>query len=252
MPVRRDQYWWKKRLQEKVSRTTGGRLHIFEAAKHGISDVEDLRRATGRVGTIIDVGANTGQSAIRFRAAFPHARIISIEPVRETFDELKRRTEGLDIESYRLALGAEPGLETIYLTPFSTTNSIVKPPDDEVRGVEEVEMTTLDHLMEMCRVETIDLLKIDVEGFDLQVLHGGQAALSSGRIRFVLTEVGLNPEESRHVLLDNVRDELSYYGFRVFGLYGQTLEWSGEKALRFANAMFCRSDGHAPRLRNHD
>src|SRR5262245_20899324 len=98
-------------------------IQVFGHSKHGISDTEDIARIVPKVKTILDVGANTGQSAIRFRAAFPRARIISFEPVSETFKELQRRTAGLDIDCHRLALGRANGRATMYLTSISLTSS---------------------------------------------------------------------------------------------------------------------------------
>ena len=66
-----DEYWIKKRMQHLFHRVTGQRVMSFERPHHGISDVLDIIRTGLPVGTIIDVGANTGQSALRFRAAFP-------------------------------------------------------------------------------------------------------------------------------------------------------------------------------------
>jgi hypothetical protein len=101
-----------------------------------------------------------------------------------------------------------------------------------------VEVTTVDNFADENRVSRIDLLKIDTEGFDLEVLKGAKRMFAEGRIQFTLVEVGFRPGDSRHVLFDEVRSFLSGFGFYVYGLYDQTLEWSGELRLRFANACF--------------
>ncbi len=241
MRIPRDPYLMKKIAQERVLRAARGRLMVFENAKHGLADTVDLARAEGEIRTIVDVGANTGQSALRFRAAFPSARIISLEPIRATYDELVRRTRGADVECHRLAVGSSSGRATMHLTPFSETNSLIRPPDDELRGVEEVDVATLDDFLRDNGISTIDLLKVDAEGYDLEVLRGAAKTLSEGRMRFVMAEVGFHPGDDRHPLFDEVRDMLRIYGFAVFGIYEQNLEWTGVPAMRFANAIFCRS-----------
>jgi FkbM family methyltransferase len=248
MSLARDAYWWTKRTQRLIDRATRGRVMVFRRSKHGIVDTDDIARAFPDVKTILDVGANTGQSAIRFRAAFPMARIISFEPIAETFKELQRRTARLNVECRRLALGRVNGRTTMYLTPISLTNSLVRPDDDELRGTEEVDVGTLDTYVENHHIDSIDLLKIDAEGFDLEVIAGASKILSTGQVRFVIAEVGLHPGDNRHPLFDDVRDALMLHGFRVFGLYDQTLEWSGEPCLRFANAVFCcQGEGRVPK-----
>jgi len=81
-------------------------------------------------------------------------------------------------------------------------------------------------------------LKVN-EGFDLEVLKGADSLLSSKCVPFVLVEVGFHPGDSRHVLFDEIRDFLMGKSYAVFGIYDQTLEWSGENRLRFANVCFC-------------
>lgn len=240
MGFSRDPYWWKKFAQQQLIRASHGRVLVFERPKHGIIDTEDLERAPGKINVIVDVGANTGQSAIRFRAAFPSARIISLEPISATFEELRRRTAGLDVECHRLALGPTKSREIMYLTPYSLTNSLIRPKNEDIHGTEVVDVETFDNFIDEQKIDLVDLLKIDAEGFDLQVINGAKRAMSDGKIRFIMAEVGLNSAEDRHPLFDEVRGVLSSYGFRVFGLYSQTLEWSGKPSLRLANAIFCR------------
>jgi FkbM family methyltransferase len=237
----RDLYWVKKAAQERLLRLGRGRLIVFEKAKHGVVDTADLSHSGYEIRTIVDVGANTGQSAIRFRAAFPAARIVSVEPIGETFQELVRRTEGLNVECHRIALGSRRGQATMYLTPFSTTSSLVRPPQDELRGEEKVDVVTLDEFLRDNGISQVDLLKVDAEGYDLEVLRGAAKTLEERRVRFVMAEVGFHPGDDRHPLFDEVRDELMKYGLSVFGIYEQGMEWDGVNKLRFANAVFCRA-----------
>ena len=73
----------------------------------------------------------------------------------------------------------------------------------------------------------IDFLKIDTEGVDLDVLKGGQSLLQSGAIPFILAEVGFHPNDDRKVLFDEVRHFLMPFGYHLFGIYDQNLEWTG-------------------------
>ena len=207
-------------------------------AKHGVSDVTDI--APHDIAVIVDVGANTGQSAIRFRAAFPRARIISFEPVRATFAELERRTRGMNVECHRLALGPEPAQATMYLTESSLMSSLLRPDDEDLKATETVDVATLGGTLANLEVGPVDLLKIDAEGYDLEVLAGGVDHLSRGLVKFVLIEAGFHPGDERHPLFDDVRFFLMKFGFCVFGIYDQKLEWSGEPSLRFANVLFRR------------
>jgi len=212
---------------------------VSEREHHGFLDVADIARVRREPEVIVDVGANDGQSALRFRAAFPKARIISLEPVTETFEELRRRTEGKDIECVQLALGPESGSAEIFITKSSYMSSLVKPPPEEQIGRETIAVLSLDDFLRVQSIETVDLLKIDAEGLDLAVLQGGAEALSSRACHLILLEVGWTRGDPRHPLFDDVRDFLSPFGFQLLGIYDQTTEWSGEARLRYANALFC-------------
>jgi FkbM family methyltransferase len=211
-----------------------------------VEDVLDMSPWIAPGDIILDVGANVGQSAIRFRAIFPQAKIICFEPVASTFAKLQQNTRKLGVEVHKLALGSETKSQTMFLTRFSLSSSLLKPPEDELRDAEQVEVVTLDQFVREHSLDRIGFLKIDAEGFDLEVIKGAAETLSSGRVKFVMAEVGFHPGDDRHPLFDEVRNALMNYKFRVFGIYGQGLEWTGEPSLRFANALFCREAGTRP------
>jgi FkbM family methyltransferase len=216
--------YYKKLLQYRIEGFFRKRGFLFETPRHGVEDVLDMADWILPGEVILDVGANIGQSAIRFRAAFPSARIVSFEPIASTFAQLEKRTRGLGVDLHKLALGSQVEASTMFLTPVSLTNSLIRPPEDELRGSEAVEVVTIDKFVREQKIESIGLLKIDVEGFDLEVIKGAAETLASGSVRFVMVEVGFHPGDDRHPLFDAVRDTLALSGFKVFGLYGQTLE----------------------------
>ena len=225
---------FKKLVNNALENAIG--LRVYSIPSHG-HDWYDIRKSGCPIETVFDVGANVGQTVQKFRAAFPHASIYSFEPVRALFQELNKSVSGdQHVQCFQVALGSAPGIGKIYLTDQPTMNSLIEP--EHSRGVEEVQITTVDSFCATHRIERIDLLKVDTEGFDLEVLKGAASLLSSGRVAFALVEVGFHPDDTCHVLFDHVREFLMPYGFHVYGFYDQNLEWSGESRLRFANVCF--------------
>jgi len=213
-------------------------VRVYSTRPHGRDDCHDIQASNAAIKTVLDVGANDGGSALKFLSAFPKATIHSFEPVTRTFELLRKNVAAHpSIHCHQLAVGHEPGVARIYLTAHSTTSSLVRP--DTVLEEESVRVTTVDDFAEAHSLERIDLLKVDTEGFDLEVLRGAERMLSSGRVGFVLAEVGFHRGDARHVLFDDVRDLLTSKGFSVFGIYDQQPEWSGENRLRYSNACFC-------------
>jgi FkbM family methyltransferase len=124
--------------------------------------------------TVVDVGANIGILSLAASwLAGPQGRVIAIEAHPKTYEALldNLRLNGItNVESVNLAVGAAPG--SVHFTDRldDDWNRV-----DERSGAIEVPMQTLD---DVCgRLERIDLLKIDVEGYELQVLRGAAATL---------------------------------------------------------------------------
>jgi FkbM family methyltransferase len=205
--------------------------------QHGVRDTADVLACGCRVDVIFDVGANAGQTAARLRRAFPSAAIHCFEPVHATFDELQTAAaDDPKVFCHRLALGAAPAETSIFVTDNSVTCSLHRP--EHYLREERVIVTTIDDFCRERGISRIDLLKIDAEGHDLEVVQGASGMLAEGRVAMVLAEVGFTPGDDRHVLFDDVRGLLLPHGFSLLGIYGQQPEWSGEKKLRFANALF--------------
>ena len=96
-------------------------------------------------------------------------------------------------------------------------------------------------LMEFCdknNINSIDILKTDTEGYDLEVLRGGSKMLEARKIKFVLSEVAFYPGKENTQFLP-VFDFLSPYGFRFYGLY-DCAYWGTNlaKGIMFSNALF--------------
>jgi FkbM family methyltransferase len=226
-------------LRDRINRLLEGwfGLRVYSVRAHGRDDCVDISNSGTQLRIIFDVGANVGQSAKKFRAAFPHARIYSFEPEPRCYQELLLSTSGdPNIQCFQLALGDRAGSSTIYRTEHSTTSSLIEP--DHYLDRVAVDIETLDDFVDRKGIDRIDLLKIDVEGFDLAVLQGGKKMLSANQIPLVLVEVGFTKGDSRHVLLDDIRDYLAPFGYFVYGIYDQNREWSGEPRLRFSNVCF--------------
>ncbi len=226
------------RVQRFTEGLFGGRVCFNRGRMHASRDMADLAAAGRRLATIFDVGANVGQSAERFIAHFPDAKIFCFEPMGKSAAQLEHNVRAFpNVRCFRAACGARLGEAILYSSGSSLTSTLV-PEAESFQPVETVPVTTVDATAGKLGLDRIDLLKIDAEGFDLEVLKGASTLLARKRIGAVLAEVGFGRDDHRHVLFDEVRDFLAGYGYSLFGIYGQQLEWNGDPRLRFANALF--------------
>src|SRR4051812_36845319 len=107
--------WLKRKLHVAWTKTTGYRMYVYPRRRHGHEDFADIAALRLAPSTIFDVGANVGQTALKFAIAFPEARIFCFEPVTSTLRKLGKNVQGFrSITCHQLALGAEAGEATIY------------------------------------------------------------------------------------------------------------------------------------------
>ncbi|MBA2706441.1 MAG: FkbM family methyltransferase [Gemmatimonadaceae bacterium] len=162
----------------------------------------DLKRLGISVNTVFDVGANVGQSYLRFRNDFPQAAIYCFEPVKSTYESLCLAVRhDARARAEHLALGSTPGQQTIEASvEWNVLNSVrddVKNSASDVRA-ETVTIETLDNYCAVNAITAIDLLKIDSEGYEMEVLEGARQNLGAGSIGAVLCEVGFSSRNRRN------------------------------------------------------
>jgi FkbM family methyltransferase len=191
---------------------------------------------------VFDVGANVGQSLYRISHAFPYADIYCFEPILSTFNQLRENTSKMTrVQCFHLALGSSSGTTQVVLQNSSLINSLVRTIRESSHkdlNIETVHIDTLDRFCDRHNVEHIDYLKIDTEGFDLEVLKGGNQMLACGRVTFIQVEAGISYTNKEHIPLQQFRQYLEEKGYHLFGIYEQTLEWTGELRLMFCNPVF--------------
>lgn len=134
---------------------------------------------------LVDVGTNIGESVLNFaRSAGPTGQVFGFEPDPANRDRCLRNlalNPGLRIEISSLALAAETREFTLYrVDPLNSGANRILSGDSSAEGV-RVRSTSLDVFVETQVLSRLDLLKIDVEGFEMNVLRGGIGAIEHFR-----------------------------------------------------------------------
>jgi FkbM family methyltransferase len=177
---------------------------------------------------IFDVGANQGDVTKLFLHHFPNASVHALEPVKSSFGRLQKalRSEPR-AQIHRLAAGDCSGRATIRTFGASGLNTLVVNLQDGLRagqtGEEEVETCRLDELMNKFKVNKVDLLKIDVEGFEKKVLLGCGDKLQPDTVRYIFFECHVVTESNSsgdgHTKLCDIDKLLTARGYRFITLY---------------------------------
>ena len=146
------------------------------------------RLQLSRVGQVVDVGANRGDFSQAASALFPSAQVLLVEPLPTLHLELERRCRdhGGRWRLVPCALGSERGEATLHVDPHQEgTSSLVGFGQEYLKANPNARagqsftcpVRTLDDLCAEQGIKAIDLLKIDVEGFEFETLKGAVAML---------------------------------------------------------------------------
>jgi len=174
-----------------------------------------------RLGTVVDVGANTGQWSSMLLNLVAPARLIIVEPLPDAFRTLQQKFENNSrVELHNLAIGERESVETLKITRDTTGASLLQP-REEMRAVigsnwtitseVEVKMTTLDQLLG--DVLEVSILKIDVQGYERPVLAGAKRTLA--KTKFLLIELNFMPQYEGGSWLGEIHEILT----RDFGFF---------------------------------
>lgn len=173
------------------------------------------------VNVVFDVGAHIGEETRKFLKAFRNSKVYSFEPTPITFSLLDANVDSARTQKENLALSSHSGTAQFNVDGNSTSNRIAT----EEKNAIEVLTTTIDEYCDCNGISGIDILKIDTEGHELNVLMGASKRLSESRIGFLRIECGIDANNTRHVAFNNIISCMQEYGYKMFGIYEQEIEF---------------------------
>jgi FkbM family methyltransferase len=230
-------------LKKLITKSTGYWLHKVKTLPIGVDLFYDLTERINyrQVDLVIDAGANEGQTLRWIKHHLPAAQVISFEPVKSTFIKLQNNVARYPLcKAEHLALGAEAGeVEISLFDEYSVLNSLKPGQMNKASDArkEKIKVIRLDDYCRENKIDKIDLLKIDTEGFEKEVLEGCGDLLENGSISFVYCEVGFQSSNSRNTPLNELIIFLEKYGYLFYALYQYDAhDWQSGNHL--ANALF--------------
>ena len=145
--------------------------------------------------TVIDIGANIGQvSVLLSKLVGSEGKVYSFEPNPELYDGLNKvieRNKISNVTLYSVALGRVEGNLTLRIPKINRgKGSLVRHTkvNNEDVDIINVPVQTLSETLEDEQIKSIELIKIDVEGFEAEVLGGAEKILENIRPQSILFE----------------------------------------------------------------
>lgn len=196
--------------------------------------------------TIFDVGANRGETTKKYCVEFPTADIYCFEPFPESIAELQRQfSDDPRIHIVQKAVAHKKDTATFYVNERDVTNSLLPRPAHGRRYYPKsagpkktinVEAIDLDDFLRSNDISTIDILKMDIQGGELNALYGAEHILRTGKTSLIFTEVMFIAHYERAPLFYEVWSYLSRFGYSLFHIYDVHKATNGQ--IRFGDALF--------------
>lgn len=197
--------------------------------------------------TVIDVGAHKGEFSSAMRALFPETRIYAFEPLPCCCGVLQRKLgSNAYMEAFPVAVGRQASTVTLWRSRYPKSSSVlpmanlhkVSFPRTALSTPVTVEMKALDEYSQQMQLAAKVLLKIDVQGYESEVLQGATALLRE--IDYVLLEISFRPLYEGQCSFAEIHAILQEAGFSYSGNLEQLLSPVDGSILQ-ADAFFVRA-----------
>jgi len=180
------------------------------------------------VKTIVDVGANTGQFSRFMHAFIPEAQIYAFEPLPDCYKELLNHFTGNPkFKAFNVAVGNQSGEVTVFRNDFTPSSSLLPMaelhkenfPQTRREQAQILPIARLDDLLNDFPLERPLLLKLDVQGFEREVILGASKILQQADV--VVTELSVEFLYEGQPLFDEIYNLLLAAGFQYQGNFDQ-------------------------------
>lgn len=176
---------------------------------------------------MIDGGANKGEYSLLINQLCKNTRIYSFEPVNNTFAELCQNVKGKEqIIPIKKGLYKASGSQKINIYKDSAHSSlfdIEKLPYDPI-GQQTIELLSGDDFLLERGIDTVDFLKIDIEGAEYDALLGFEQSIQAGKIKAIQFEYGYINITTKKLLLD-FYNFFEQNGYTVGKIFPKTVEF---------------------------
>lgn len=183
---------WYSLLKEAL---LGMNIGAWQVGNSGEKNVLELLKSRGGTQILFDVGANVGDYTKLLMDYFPEATIHCFEPAKKTFQKLRENVQNSNVILNNMGISDEVTEKRLYYDEEGSGMASLYHRELDYLGIdfslsESVRLDTLDNYCKKNNIETIDLLKMDIEGNELKALKGADLLLKQKRIKNIQIEFG--------------------------------------------------------------
>lgn len=221
---------------KKASRILNSPRLVLAFFRHGVfAGVEHYSVLNPEFKTIVDIGANKGQFALACRERFPHARIISFEPLKAPA-KIFKSLFGKDNKVFlnEVAIGPQTKRTTMHVSAHEDSssllpigpNQIALYPGTHEKNIIEIDVAPLSSYLVPENIKSPAILKIDVQGFEMEVLKGCESMII--KFDYIYCECSFIELYSGQKLAYEVIEWLHQRQFNFVGIFNTSYDRSGQ------------------------
>jgi FkbM family methyltransferase len=217
-------------------------IHLVGGSSSLFEDLNNHWFLDLNISTVLDIGANIGQSTKTISELLPNANIYAFEPIPECFRKLNDKfSNDSKVKTINLALGEiDFGVNlSSASSSFLSMKDLHKdafPRTKEDKTI-KVKVDRLDNVAAGLLLQTPIIAKIDVQGFEDRVIKGGKDTLS--RCSLLIVETSFSELYEHQALFDDIYNSLQLLGFKYVGCIGQLKDPRNGKILQ-ADSLFAK------------
>lgn len=240
---------------DMVVNENGGK-EIYYLGFYEVGTLDVIKKCLEPTDNFIDIGASIGLMSVFASKCIPQGIVLSFEPQKERFEILKKNAAINDcknIQMFNNGLGKKEDQLKLYTDVFSP--SIVDT-ENSAGKHELVDILILDKVVESKEIETIKFIKIDVEGFELDVLTGAKKLLSNSNppiicVEYVKRLQSMNKNDIS--IVDFIKQVNNYRLFQLektSNTVSKLVEVEDERDLRDCDNIYCFTEKHIDNLKS--
>jgi len=243
-----------KNLINKICRRFG-----FEV--HGIGYMQSIKKSDfsldayevqhqiigDNANIIFDIGANRGDTVLKYAELFPKTINYAFEPFPKSFLKLQENTKDISrIKNIQLGISEKCGESVFYSNFNEDTNSLLSSSeiglssDVQVKNLTSIliNTTTIDLFCSENNIESIDIIKMDIQGAELFALKGAVNLLKQKKIKLIYLETYFRQQYLNQPLFHDVSSFLYDYGYYLQDIYSPIY---GKGSIAWCDVIFMPS-----------